>query len=118
VTETASIRQKRVAREHGRRFVERLVGGGPAAAQIVIVHAGKIVMHERVSVHGLDRGRCARRKFGFHIEQARALQYEKRPEPLAAREDRITSRFVNARMQAAGPGQDALENLFCNFGRT
>ncbi len=39
-----------VAGEHGHAFAEDLVRGRPAAAQIVIIHAGQIVVDEGVSV--------------------------------------------------------------------
>ena len=36
--------------------VEGDVGGGTAAAEVVVVHAGKVVVDQGVGVHGLDRG--------------------------------------------------------------
>ena len=57
--------QKRIARQHRGRLVEGLLGRGPAAAQIVVVHAGQIVMHQRIGVQGLDGGGRARGPFGL-----------------------------------------------------
>ena len=47
-------RQKRVARENGGCLVEGLVHGRAAAAQIVIVHGRKVVVHERVAMDAFD----------------------------------------------------------------
>ena len=45
--------EKRVARQHRRHLIKGDMGGGAAAAQIVIVHAGQIVMHQRIGVQRL-----------------------------------------------------------------
>jgi hypothetical protein len=52
---------QRVAREERRGLVELHVAGGLAAAQDVVVHAGQVVVDERVRMDHLDRGRgdCA-----------------------------------------------------------
>ena len=42
--------QKGVTRQHRRHLVKGDVGGGTAPAQIVVVHAGQIVMHQAVGV--------------------------------------------------------------------
>jgi hypothetical protein len=47
--------EQRIARQDRRRFVERLVHGGPAAPYIVIVHRRQIVMHERIAMDAFDR---------------------------------------------------------------
>ena len=43
----------------GGRHIEGAVGGGAAAAEVVVVHARQVVVHQRVGVHRLDRGRDA-----------------------------------------------------------
>ena len=48
--------EQRVAGEDRGRLVERLVHGRPAAAQVVVVHGGQIVMHQRVTVQAFERG--------------------------------------------------------------
>jgi hypothetical protein len=65
------------------RLAEDDVAGGLAAAEVVVVERGQVVVDERVGVHHLERGGevgCARGKFtgdhtcGFHAEHgAQAL---------------------------------------------
>ena len=83
--------QKRVAGEHGGRLVERHMDGWPPAPEIVVVHAGEIVMHERISVHGFDRRSHPKRARGIDIEESCTAQDEERAQPLAAGEDGITA---------------------------
>ena len=40
------VREQRVASEECGRFVKCLVGGGASAAQIIVIHAGQIIMNE------------------------------------------------------------------------
>ena len=47
-------RLQRVAHENRRGFVEGAMARGPAAAQVVVVHRGQVVVHEAVDVHELD----------------------------------------------------------------
>ena len=46
--------EKAIAREYGDRFTEDAVIGGPAAAKIIIVHAGEIVVNQGVGVNAFD----------------------------------------------------------------
>ena len=50
-----------IADENRGGFVERTMAGGSAAAQIVVVHRGQIVVHQAVDVNEFDRGRRAHR---------------------------------------------------------
>ena len=52
-------RHQQEADPGGGGHVEAAVGGGTAAAEIVVVHAGQVVVDQRVGVHGLDRRRHA-----------------------------------------------------------
>ena len=49
-----SFREKAIAREYCDRFTEDAVIGGAAAAKIVIVHAGEIVVNQGVGVDAFD----------------------------------------------------------------
>jgi hypothetical protein len=44
-----------VAGEAGHRFSENNVAGGPAAAEVIIVHRRQIVVNQRIGVNDLDR---------------------------------------------------------------
>ncbi|MNL53779.1 hypothetical protein D3C87_1770510 [compost metagenome] len=45
-------RLQRIAGQHGGGFVELHVRGGPATAQRVVIHAGQVVMDQRI---GMDQ---------------------------------------------------------------
>ena len=49
-------RLQRIAGQDRRAFVERLVAGRPAAAQVVVVHRRQVVVDQAVGVDQLDRG--------------------------------------------------------------
>ena len=81
--------QQPVAGEDGGRLVEFLVRGRLAAPQRVVVHGRQIVVHQRVAMHAFERGAGHQRLLPRDVEQARAFDHQKRPEPLAAAEARI-----------------------------
>ena len=56
-------RQQRVAGKDGRRLVEGPVDGGTSAPDIVVVHRGKVVMHQRIAVHAFQRRGGIQRRF-------------------------------------------------------
>lgn len=43
-----------VAGEDGHAFAVDFVGGGPSATEVVVIHAGEIIVNEGVGVHDLD----------------------------------------------------------------
>jgi hypothetical protein len=55
--EAEGERQQRVAGEDRERLAVDLVAGRPAAAQVVVVHRGQVVVDEAVGVDALDGGR-------------------------------------------------------------
>ena len=109
---------KCITRQHGCGFVECFVRCRPAAAQIVVVHAGEVVMHERIGVHGFDGCSGARGQFRLYAEQARTLQHQKWPKPLAACENRVARGFVDAGMQTARLRQTASRIASVDLGGT
>jgi hypothetical protein len=46
-----------IARQYGRAFIESLVAGRAAAAQIIVIHRRQIVVDQAVGVNQLHRGR-------------------------------------------------------------
>ena len=48
------FREKSVSGKNGNGFPVDAVAGGSAAAEVVVIHAGKIVMDERVGVNAFD----------------------------------------------------------------
>jgi hypothetical protein len=92
------------------------VGRGPAAPEIVVVHAGQIVMHQRIGVQHLDRGCGTQRPRVVDAEQPRAMLHQERAQPLAARERRIAHRIVDSGMQTVRLGQDGVQHRLDGLG--
>ena len=89
--------QQRVAGEHGDAVAEHFVAGGAPASKIVIIHAGKIIVHERVRVDALQRA-CERNYIAdFSPASFRGGQTENRPQPFAASEKTVAHRPVQGR---------------------
>ena len=70
--------------------------GGPAAAQVVVVHAGQVVVHQGVGVHGLDRGGDAGDRRRLSADRAVGGEHQRRPHPLAGRPQRVGERLALA----------------------
>ena len=89
------LRQQGVARQHGDAFAEDLVVGGLAAAEIVVVHRGQIVVDERIGVDALDG---AGQRQGVVFRAAAGLgggQAKRRTHSFAAGKNRIAHGFVD-----------------------
>ena len=77
-----------------------------AAAQIVVIHAGHVVMHERIGVQRLDgRGGGHRLRLGDAIQRGR-FEHQKGAQPLAALR-RITHRL--AQRSGGQPGHRRIQ---------
>ena len=101
------VRQQRVARERRDRFAINLVISRPSATHIVVVHARQVVVNQRVCVNHLDCARESHRGFDLTAYRLARRQREHRPQALAAREERIAHRLMQARSRA-GRFLDAL----------
>jgi hypothetical protein len=81
----------------------------PAPAQVVVVHRRQVVVDERVAVQQFEGGPGAQRTGTLPSEQARGLDDEERPQPLAAAERRVPHR----REKAARAGDLARTGFVC-----
>src|SRR5450759_311702 len=92
--ELETERLQRIAREKRRRFTEDDVTRGPPAAQRVVVHAGQIVVNERVRVEKLERRGRLDRVVWKAVGPAGLGSREKqqRPQPLAAGKNAVSHR--------------------------
>ena len=82
-----SERVEGVAGEDRGPLVVGLVQRRLAAPQVVVVHGGEVVVHQRVAMHALDCGGDVEGDGGRNIEQRRAFEDEEGTEPLASAED-------------------------------
>ena len=86
-------REQTVAGKDRGRLVELLVRGRTAAAQIVIVHRGQVVVRQRIAVHELERGAGHQRALARRLEQRRGLDHQERAQPLSAGEAHVAHRI-------------------------
>jgi hypothetical protein len=85
---------QRVADQQRRRFVIRHVHGRFAAAQRVVVHAGHVVVHQRIGVDHLQRAGGTRQCLRLGPEQGAAGVDQQRTHALAAAEHGVAHRLV------------------------
>ena len=106
--------EERVARKNGDSFPEGLVASGAAAAEIVIIHARQIVVHERVGMNAFDGAGERQSGFGLATTGLRGGEAEDGTEALAAGEEAVAHRLMNGGGADGGGGQEALERaLHC-----
>ena len=89
-------RVERVSGENGGAFVVSAVDGRLATPEVVIVHAGQVVMDQRVDVDAFDGEAHAKRTLPVDMEEAAAGDDEQRAKPLAATDRSIAHGFVQA----------------------
>ena len=83
--------------QHRDAFSEDDMSGGLTAAQIVVVHAGQVVVHEGVGVDDLNRTGGTEGVPGISTAGLRSSETENGPEALAAREDGVAHGLVDRR---------------------
>ena len=96
------VGQQGVARKDGGGFIEGLVAGGAATAQIVIIHRGQIVVDEGVRVDHFQRGGEGHYRFGAQAEQGGGGQAQHRTEALAACEEAVIHGFLESSLHGNG----------------
>jgi len=106
-----------VAGEDGDGLAESYVAGGFAAAQVVVIEGGQIVVDERVGVQHFEG--CAQlfNSCGDGSGDGDGgLDGKHWPETLAASEDRVTHRAVNGGRDGLDRGDQRFERLIGQFG--
>ena len=105
---------ERVAGEDGGGFAERDVAGGLAAAEVVVVERGEVVVDERVGVEHFDGGAEAGGAVGYVAgDHACGFHGEDGAQAFAAGEGGVAHRAVDAVRLRGGRGEQALE---CGVG--
>ena len=92
--ELDGLGEEAVAREDRHVLPEHDVAGGLAAAQLVVIHRGEVVVDQGVGVDQLD-GRRQRDHVLLRVaERLCSGEGEHRPDPLATREQRVAHRLL------------------------
>jgi len=106
-----SFGEKAIAREYCDRFTEDAVIGGPTAAKIIIIHAGKIVVNQRVGVNAFD-GASGRNSEGlFPSHSPSGGEAEDGTQAFAACKKTVAHGSVNERGLSLG-GDKSIEGFF------
>ena len=96
-------RLQRVAGEQRHRLAERDVRRGTPAAQRVVVHAGQVVVDQRIGVDHLDRCRHRVDHRDVGVRELAGRVGKERPHPLAAAQHGIAHRLGERRGRAGRP---------------
>ena len=108
---------QRVAGEDGDGFTEGDVAGGLAAAQVVVVERGQVVVDERVGVKHLDGRAETLDAFGQAARDGDAgLHGEHRPETLAAGKDGVAHGAVDGDRNSVRGGDQLFQRLVGEVG--
>ena len=108
-------RLQRVAGQNGGRLVPFDVHRGQAPAQVVVIHAGQVVMHQRIGVQRLDRAGGGGGLRVHHPVQPRTFDHQKGPQALAACHG-IAHRLGHGAVQPAKPVQDLANRQIRSMG--
>jgi hypothetical protein len=87
------------------------MAGGYAAAEVIVVHAGQIIMDEREGVHALDGGGEGQRAFAVTTAGFVRREQEERAQAFASGKYRMPHRLVHDRRAGGGFGQRAIEGF-------
>ena len=87
--------QQRVAGQHGDAFAKDFMVRGFAATQIVVVHAGQVVVDERVGMDALDRAGQGHGGRGLAADGFARGEAEDGPNAFPARKNRVAHRLVD-----------------------
>ena len=86
-------RQQGITGQNRLGLAVHLVVGGPATAQVVVVHGGQVVMDERHGVDHLHRHRRGHGQIGVAAGQLTGRQGQDRSQPLATGQERVAHRL-------------------------
>ena len=108
---------ERVAGENGGGFAEDDVAGRLAAAKIVVVERGQVIVDEGVGVEHLQRGSelgCSGRYVAG--DHAGGFKCQDRPETLAAGEGGVAHGAMNGMWKGVRGGEQAFKGLIGQLG--
>src|SRR5208282_854589 len=101
--------EQSIASENGCRLAKFLVVGGFAAAEIIVIERGQIVVNQRVSVDELYGAGGIVSRCNIRIEDAGGLEAQNRADALSACKDAISHGLVNRGWRGGFHGHQAVE---------
>ena len=100
-----------VAGENSHAFAIDLVRGWSATAQVVVVHRGKVVVHEGISMHDFHRTGRTEGVFSFTATGLGGGEGENGTESLAAGEYGVAHGLVNGPGAFGGTGEKGVQRI-------
>ena len=108
-----SLGQQDVTGQHRGGFTECLVAGGLAAAHIVVIHAGQVIMDERIAVQHLDCGCKLLSCLGIAVEHITHGQHQHSANALAAAQQAVARCAADVRFLRQIALTRLAQCLFC-----
>jgi len=102
--------EKRVPGQDRDRLPERDMDGGAPTALDIVVHAGQVVVHQRIRVDELDGRRERERTLGRRTHGLCGCECKRRPQTLASWEKQVPHRCVEVLRRGAGFRQGTLQH--------
>ena len=87
--EPERLRQEGVPRQNGHGLAVDLMTGGPPPPEVVVVHAGQIVVNEGIGVDALQRRAQRKGLPGLPAQRFAEGQGQHGPDPLAPRQQAV-----------------------------
>src|SRR5206468_1973145 len=87
-------RQQSVSSQHGNPIPEHFVAGRPTTPEIVVVHTGKIIVHERVGVNAFERAGERERDIDVAATSFGRGETKNRSQSFSTRKKTVTHRLV------------------------
>jgi hypothetical protein len=89
--------QQRVPGEHRNPIAKDFVTRGTPAAEIIVIHAREVIMHERIRVDAFERAGQGESILGLAMASFRCRETKDRPQSLASGEKTVAHRLVKRR---------------------
>jgi hypothetical protein len=106
--------QQAIASENGHGLAKDLMAGWPAAAKVVVIHCGKVVVDERVGMdhlHGTSRRHCRRKTPSTCLS---SQQHEHRTQTFPRGQEAVANRLAQS-FWTRGRQTGALSQRSFNF---
>ena len=91
------------------------MAGGATPSEIIVVHTGKIIVHERVRVDTFKRAREWKRVVDLTPTSFRRGETKNRPQPFPASKQTVAHRPVNRRRLDIRPRQIPIQRAVDQF---
>lgn len=104
-----------VAGENSHAFAINLMRGRAPAAEVIVIHAGEIIVNERVSVHDFDSTCRRERPFFFTSTSFRSGEGQNGAQAFPTGKNGVAHRLMHCLRASGGLGQERIESSVDGF---